>query len=135
MKTTLTSADLLEDIAGAPEDAILTTKPLGIFSIAQRFFWVAQQETMRDQAVPTPFSESSISTCQRCIARDCAFRRQLDETLQRVPDRGVFTWGDVYTDVESGENLIDSLLNAQMLNLLQHEGDHHTFSLEHQYVL
>ena len=72
MKTTLTSADLLEDIAGAPEDAILTTKPLGIFSIAQRFFWVAQQETMRDQAVPTPFSESSISTCQRCIARETA---------------------------------------------------------------
>ncbi|KAI1792754.1 HET-domain-containing protein [Ganoderma leucocontextum] len=90
-------ADLIEEITGISEEALLHVEPLDRFSVAQRLSWAAGRETTRveDQAysllgifdinMPTLYGEG-----------DRAFRRLQEEIMQRVPDQSLFAWGDVY---------------------------------------
>ena len=90
-------ADLIEEITGISEEALLHVEPLDRFSVAQRLSWAADRETTRveDQAysllgifdinMPTLYGEG-----------DRAFRRLQEEIMQRVPDQSLFAWGDVY---------------------------------------
>ena len=89
--------DLIEDITGISEEALLHVEPLDRFSVAQRLSWAAGRETTRleDQAysllgifdinMPTLYGEG-----------DRAFRRLQEEIMQRVPDQSLFAWGEIY---------------------------------------
>ncbi|KAM5546026.1 hypothetical protein V8D89_000152 [Ganoderma adspersum] len=89
--------DLIHDITGITEEALLHVEPLDGFSVAQRLSWAAGRETTRveDQAysllgifdinMPTLYGEG-----------DRAFRRLQEEIMQRVPDQSLFAWGDIY---------------------------------------
>ncbi len=90
-------ADLVQEITGISEEALLHVEPLDQFSVAQRLSWASGRETTRveDQAysllgifdinMPTLYGEG-----------DRAFRRLQEEIMQRVPDQSLFAWGDIY---------------------------------------
>ncbi|PIL28922.1 hypothetical protein GSI_08969 [Ganoderma sinense ZZ0214-1] len=89
--------DLIQDITGISEEALLHVEPLDQFSVAQRLSWAAGRETTRveDQAysllgifdinMPTLYGEG-----------DRAFRRLQEEIMQRVPEQSLFAWGEIY---------------------------------------
>ncbi|PIL28751.1 hypothetical protein GSI_08795 [Ganoderma sinense ZZ0214-1] len=77
--------------------ALLHLESLDKFSVSQRLSWAAKRETkrMEDQAysllgifdinMPTLYGEGNR-----------AFRRLLEQIMQRTPDQSLFAWGDVY---------------------------------------
>ncbi|TBU21808.1 HET-domain-containing protein [Dichomitus squalens] len=87
----------IEDITSIPAEALLHTKSLDDFSVAQRLSWAATRETtrMEDEAysllgifdinMPTLYGEG-----------ERAFRRLQEEIVRRVPDQSLFAWTDVY---------------------------------------
>ncbi|TBU53835.1 heterokaryon incompatibility protein-domain-containing protein [Dichomitus squalens] len=95
--TKLTLVSPIEDITSIPAEALLHTKSLDDFSVAQRLSWAAKRATTRveDQAysllgtfditMPTLYGEG-----------ERAFRRLQEEIVRRVPDQSLFAWTDVY---------------------------------------
>nr|VWP01208.1 Zn(2)-C6 fungal-type domain-containing protein [Ganoderma boninense] len=89
--------DLVESITEIDHMALLHLEPLDKFSVSQRLSWAARRETkrMEDQAysllgifdinMPTLYGEGNR-----------AFRRLLEQIMQRTPDQSLFAWGDVY---------------------------------------
>ncbi|TBU39339.1 heterokaryon incompatibility protein-domain-containing protein [Dichomitus squalens] len=87
----------IEEVTGIPAEALLHTKSLDDFSVAQRLSWAATRETTRveDQAysllgifdinMPTLYGEG-----------ERAFRRLQEEIVRHVPDQSLFAWGNVY---------------------------------------
>ena len=87
-------SDLVEEITGIPEEALLHLKSLDGFSVAQRLSWAANRKTTRieDEAysllgifninLPTVYGEGKR-----------AFRRLQEEIVRRVPDQSLFAWG------------------------------------------
>ena len=93
--------DLIEEITGIPDAALLHRKTLDNFSVAQRLSWASARETTRiedraysllgifDISMPTLYGEG-----------ERAFRRLQEEILLRVPDQSLFAWKDVCMDIE-----------------------------------
>ncbi|TBU43100.1 hypothetical protein BD309DRAFT_1009961 [Dichomitus squalens] len=103
-------ADLLEEISGIPDEALLHIKSLDEFSLAQRLSWAAKRETTRveDRAysllgivninMPTLYGEGHL-----------AFRRLQEELVRRVPDQSLFAWENVYDGIEPGEDILEKV--------------------------
>ncbi|EJF58378.1 HET-domain-containing protein [Dichomitus squalens LYAD-421 SS1] len=95
--------DLVEDVTSIPEEALLHTKPLDLFSVAERFSWAAtrQTTTTEDRAysllgifaihMPTLYGEGEL-----------AFQRLQEEVVQRIPDQSLFAWSHVYLSIKPG---------------------------------
>ncbi|TBU23924.1 heterokaryon incompatibility protein-domain-containing protein, partial [Dichomitus squalens] len=91
--TKLALVDLVEEITGIPEGALIHSKSLDEFSVAQRLSWAAERETTREEDraysllgifninMPTLYGEG---------AR--AFRRLQEEILRRIPDLSLLAW-------------------------------------------
>ncbi|EJF59847.1 HET-domain-containing protein, partial [Dichomitus squalens LYAD-421 SS1] len=83
----------IEEVTGIPAEALLHTKSLDDYSVAQRLSWAATLETTRveDQAysllgifdinMPTLYGEG-----------ERAFRRLQEEIVRHVPDQSLFAW-------------------------------------------
>ncbi|TBU45301.1 hypothetical protein BD309DRAFT_890662 [Dichomitus squalens] len=118
--TKLDLRDLVEEITGIPEEALLHVKSLDEFSVAQRLSWAARRQTSRkeDRAysllgvfninMPTLYGEGSR-----------AFRRLQEEIVRRIPDLSLFAWsGRVYGNCKPGQDLVQALENAQSFTKL-----------------
>ncbi|EJF59843.1 HET-domain-containing protein [Dichomitus squalens LYAD-421 SS1] len=117
--TKLTLISPLEEITGIFAEALLHSKSLDDFSVAQRLSWAARRETTRkeDRAysllgifninMPTLYGEG-----------ERAFHRLLEEIVRRIPDQSIFAWGDIYADLERDQDLGDSLKNAGKLTCI-----------------
>ncbi|TBU51377.1 hypothetical protein BD310DRAFT_942287 [Dichomitus squalens] len=114
-----TLCDLIEEITGIPYLALLHTKSLDEFSVAQRLSWAAERETTREEDraysllgifninMPTLYGEGSR-----------AFRRLQEEIVRRIPDLSLFAWSpSVYGDYIPDETLSQSLHDAQSFNI------------------
>ena len=96
--------DLVEEITGIPDEALVHWTSLDAFSVAQRLSWAASRETTRvedsaysllgifDITMPTLYGEG-----------DRAFRKLQEEILRRVPDQSIFAWGHVYQGLDLSE--------------------------------
>ncbi|TBU55493.1 hypothetical protein BD310DRAFT_825619 [Dichomitus squalens] len=113
--TKLALVDLVEEITGIPEGALIHAKSLDEFSVAQRLSWAAQRETTREEDraysllgifninMPTLYGEG---------AR--AFRRLQEEILRRIPDLSLFAWeAYIYEDFDTDHDLIQALQNVR----------------------
>ena len=95
--------DLVEAVTGIPEEALLHTKPLHAFSVAERFSWAAERQTMREEDraysllgifgihMPTLYGEGEL-----------AFQRLQEEIVRRIPDQTLFAWPSVFLNIRLG---------------------------------
>ncbi|TBU30325.1 hypothetical protein BD311DRAFT_738095 [Dichomitus squalens] len=118
--TKLDLRDLVEEITGIPEEALLHVKSLDEFSVAQRLSWAARRQTSRkeDRAysllgvfninMPTLYGEGSR-----------AFRRLQEEIVRRIPDLSLFAWNrHIYRGCNPNQDLVQALENAQSFTKL-----------------
>ncbi|TBU46807.1 heterokaryon incompatibility protein-domain-containing protein [Dichomitus squalens] len=114
--TKLALADLVEEITGIAEDALVHAKSLDDFSVAQRLSWTASRKTSRkEDSAYSLLGIFNINMSTLYGEGERAFRRLLEEIVRRVPDQSVFAWGSVYMDLERDQVLADSLSNAREL--------------------
>ncbi|KAI1792761.1 HET-domain-containing protein [Ganoderma leucocontextum] len=90
-------SDLVQEITGVSEEAVLHVESLGQFSVAQRLSWASGRWTTRtedraysllgifDINMPTLYGEGTR-----------AFRRLQEEIMRRLPDQSLFAWGEIY---------------------------------------
>ncbi|EJF59841.1 HET-domain-containing protein, partial [Dichomitus squalens LYAD-421 SS1] len=91
--TKVALADLVEEITGIPEDALVHAKLLDEYSVAQRLSWAAKRRTTRveDRAYSLlGIFDINIPTLYGGGER--AFRRLQEEIVRRVPDQTLFAW-------------------------------------------
>ncbi|TBU52816.1 heterokaryon incompatibility protein-domain-containing protein [Dichomitus squalens] len=120
--TKLTLISPLEEITGIPAEALLHTKSLDDFSVAQRLSWAARRETSRkEDRAYSLWGIFSINMPTLYGEGERAFRRLLEEIVRRVPDQSIFAWDDVYIDLERDQMLADSLKNTANLNRWRHD--------------
>ncbi|TBU52825.1 HET-domain-containing protein [Dichomitus squalens] len=103
--TKVALADLVEEITGIPEDALVHAKLLDEYSVAQRLSWAAKRRTTRveDRAYSLlGIFDINIPTLYGGGER--AFRRLQEEIVRRVPDQTLFAWKDVYQGIEIHES-------------------------------
>ncbi|TBU40453.1 HET-domain-containing protein [Dichomitus squalens] len=95
--TKVALADLVEEITGIFEDALLHAKSLDKFSVAQRLSWAAKRETTRveDQAYSL-LGIFDINMATLYGEGERAFRRLQEEIARCIPDQSLFAWGVVH---------------------------------------
>ncbi|TBU57952.1 HET-domain-containing protein [Dichomitus squalens] len=96
--------DLVSEITGIPDEALLHEKSLDEFSVAQRLSWAAGRTTTRveDRAYSLlGIFDINMSTLYGEGER--AFRRLQEEILRRVPDQSLFAWRAVYQGLDLHE--------------------------------
>ncbi|EJF59924.1 HET-domain-containing protein [Dichomitus squalens LYAD-421 SS1] len=99
--------DLISEITGIPDEALLHEKSLDEFSVAQRLSWAANRTTTRveDRAYSLlGIFDINMSTLYGEGER--AFRRLQEEILRRIPDQSLFAWQDVYQGPDMSEQPI-----------------------------
>ncbi|TBU30318.1 hypothetical protein BD311DRAFT_864091 [Dichomitus squalens] len=117
--TKFTLFDLIEEITGIPEEALLHAKSLGEFSVAQRLSWAARRKTTREEDraytllgifninMPTLYGEGSR-----------ALRRLQEEIVRRIPDLSLFAWNQyIYRGCKPDQDLVQALENAQSFKM------------------
>ncbi|EJF64687.1 HET-domain-containing protein, partial [Dichomitus squalens LYAD-421 SS1] len=91
--TKLALADLVEEITGIAEDALVHAKSLDDFSVAQRLSWTASRKTSRkEDSAYSLLGIFNINMSTLYGEGERAFRRLLEEIVRRVPDQSVFAW-------------------------------------------
>ncbi|TBU43755.1 heterokaryon incompatibility protein-domain-containing protein [Dichomitus squalens] len=102
-----TLVDLVWDVTGIPEEALLHMESLDAFSVAQRLSWAASRQTTREEDhaysllgifdinMPTLYGEGKR-----------AFRRLQEEIVRRVPDQSLFAWWAIFTGIEARQDLV-----------------------------
>ncbi|TBU26305.1 hypothetical protein BD311DRAFT_849895 [Dichomitus squalens] len=95
-------SDIVEEITGIPEEALLHTRALDSFSVAQRRTTRVEDRAYSllgifDINMPTLYGEG-----------ERAFRRLQEEILRRIPDQSLFAWSNMYSGYVKPKALITS---------------------------
>ena len=91
-----TLSDVIEEITGIADEALLHMKPLDDFSVAQRLSWAAARKTTRvEDRAYSLLGVFSINMPILYGEGDLAFRRLQEEILRRIPDQSLFAWEEV----------------------------------------